>query len=382
MHEAMGGHEGEHGAGRTGRKNFLPRGKTLWQSAVASPYPPIMPATQSAAPQESLKESYLTAYRHMLRARFLEDKLASLYRAGGRIVGGVYLGRGQEAFSSSLAVHLEKGKDIYGGLIRDQAGRLAFGEAMLDCTRTYLGSSLGPMRGRDGNIHRGRPTEGMPAMISHLGSMVSVIGGMLLARRMLGKLGDAVGATSIGDGGTSTGAFHEGLNMAAVERLPLIISVANNQYAYSTPTDRQFACESLVQRAVGYGIEGYEVDGTDLVACVAVFQTAVQRARAGHGPQMIVGNLLRLSGHGEHDDASYIPDATKKQGRDCIQIAEQHILQSGLLGEKEVQGLRDQARDEVERAISVTSREPAPDPFRETWNALSTAELAEGWEIH
>ncbi|MEZ0276698.1 MAG: thiamine pyrophosphate-dependent dehydrogenase E1 component subunit alpha [Roseimicrobium sp.] len=341
-----------------------------------------MPVTQPAVRLDSLMESYLTAYRHMIRARLLEDKLAGLYRAGGRIVGGVYVGKGQEAFSAALAVHLVKGKDIYAGLIRDQAGKLAFGELMLDCTRTYLGSSLGPMRGRDGNIHRGRPTEGMPAMISHLGSMVSVVSGMLMARRMLGKLGDAVAATSIGDGGTSTGAFHEGLNMAAVERLPLIISVANNQYAYSTPTDRQYACKSLVERAVGYGIEGYEVDGTDLAACIAIFQQAVQRARAGHGPQMVVGNLLRLAGHGEHDDASYIPDTTKKLGRDSLTISEQNILEKGWLSEAELRAVREQARDEVEKAVSLTSREPAPDPFRETWTALSSSGLAEGWEVH
>lgn len=341
-----------------------------------------MPATQPALPIDTLKDSFLTAFRHMVRARILEDKLAALYRAGGRIVGGVYVGRGQEAFSAALAVHLIKGKDIYAGLIRDQAGKLAFGEPMLDCTRTYLGSALGPMRGRDGNIHRGRPTEGLPAMISHLGSMVGVVSGMLMARRMLGKLGDAVGATSIGDGGTSTGAFHEGLNVAAVERLPLVISVANNQYAYSTPTDRQYACKSLVDRAVGYGIEGYEVDGTDLAASLAVFQNAVQRARAGHGPQMIVGNLLRLSGHGEHDDASYIPDATKKLGRDSLILTEQKVQELGWMSADEVRTLREQAKDEVEKAVSQTSREPAPDPFRETWMALSSQGLAEGWEVH
>lgn len=341
-----------------------------------------MPSIQSAVPIDTLKESYLTAYGYMVRARILEDKLAALYRAGGRIVGGVYVGKGQEAFSASLAIHLQKGKDIYAGLIRDQAGKLAFGEPMLDCTRTYLGSAMGPMRGRDGNIHRGRPTEGIPAMISHLGSMVGVVSGMLMARRMLGKLGDAVGATSIGDGGTSTGAFHEGLNVAAIERLPLIVSVANNQFAYSTPTDRQYACKSLVDRAIGYGVEGYEVDGTDLAACIAIFQHAVQRARAGHGPQMIVGNLLRLSGHGEHDDASYIPDATKKLGRDSLFVTEQRIQELGWMSEKELRALREQAKDEVEKAVSQTSREPSPDPFRETWMALSSPGLAEGWEVH
>ena len=344
---------------------------------------PATLATHSPnVPTETLREACLKCHRHMVRARLLEDKLGALYRAGGRIVGGVYLGRGQEAFSASLAVQLTKGKDIYAGLIRDQAGRMAFGEPMIDTTRTYLGSALGPMRGRDGNIHRGRPTEGMPAMISHLGSMVSVVAGMLLARRLQGRLGDSVGATSIGDGGTSTGAFHEGLNMAAVEKLPLIISVANNQFAYSTPNDRQFACEDLVDRAAGYGIEGYSVDGTDLLACLGVASLAVQRARSGHGPQLIVGSLLRLSGHGEHDDASYVPDAVKKQGRDCLELAEATLLKQGWMSSMEISRLRSEIQDEIERAISQTSRDPAPDPFRETWQALSTPGLAEGWEVH
>jgi pyruvate dehydrogenase E1 component alpha subunit/2-oxoisovalerate dehydrogenase E1 component alpha subunit len=221
----------------------------------------------------------------------------------------------------------------------------------------------------------------MPAMISHLGTMVSVVAGMLLARRLQGRLGDSVGATCIGDGATSTGAFHEGLNMAAVEKLPVIIAVANNQFAYSTPTERQFACKSLVSRAEGYGVEGYAVDGTDLAACLTVFKHAVARARQGHGPQMVVGSLLRLSGHGEHDDASYIPDATKKQGKDCLVLAEQMILAQGWTSEGELQQWQAEVQDEVEKAVNQTTREAAPDPFRETWQALSTPGLAEGWEV-
>ncbi|MFZ4768062.1 MAG: thiamine pyrophosphate-dependent enzyme, partial [Roseimicrobium sp.] len=124
------------------------------------------------------------------------------------------------------------------------------------------------------------------------------------------------------------------------------------------------------------------VDGTDLAACISVFHNAVQRARAGHGPQMIVGSLLRLSGHGEHDDASYIAPATKKQGRDCMLLAEQAIRTEGWMTDSELQGLREQVRDEVEKNIAQTSREPAPDPFREAWRALSSPELAEGWEVH
>src|SRR4029079_9259658 len=176
------------------------------------------------------RDTYLKAYRFMLLARQLDEKFASLYRAG-KIHGGVFLGRGQEALSVSVGLALRKG-DGFAPLIRDTAGRLAFGETPLDAVRTYLGSPLGPMRARDGNVHRGRPAEGIYAMISHLGAMISVVNGALFAARLKGQT-DIIGATCIGDGGTSTGAFHEGLNQAAVERLPLILVVADNQYAYS-----------------------------------------------------------------------------------------------------------------------------------------------------
>ncbi|HXI50194.1 MAG TPA: thiamine pyrophosphate-dependent enzyme, partial [Candidatus Saccharimonadales bacterium] len=170
----------------------------------------------------------------MLLARVLDEKLASLYR-GGKIVGGVFLGRGQEALSVAVASSLRKG-DIYAPLIRDAAGRLAFGETILESVRTYLGSALGPMRGRDGNVHRGRPKDGLMAMISHLGAMISVVNGALMARRFKGVT-DTVGAACVGEGATSTGSWHEALNQAAVEKLPLVLVVANNHYAYSTPAD-------------------------------------------------------------------------------------------------------------------------------------------------
>ena len=224
--------------------------------------------------RSSLSELVLDAFRWMVLARTFEDKVSSIYKAG-KIVGGVYVGKGQEAFSAAMAINLVKGKDIYSPLIRDMAGRSAFGEPLVDAARTYMGSSKGPTKGRDGNVHRGNPKEGMPAMISHLGAMISVVNGMLFARRMKGVLNDSVGATCIGDGGTSTGAFHEALNLAAVEKLPLIISIANNQFAYSTPTSKQFACENLVDKAIGYGISGMEVDGTDIVDCVEGFQSCI-----------------------------------------------------------------------------------------------------------
>jgi acetoin:2,6-dichlorophenolindophenol oxidoreductase subunit alpha len=347
------------------------------------PTAPVNPLTTAPTEKHASRGSFLAAFRHMLTARLLEDRLAALYRAGGKIVGGVYLGRGQEAFSAALAVQLQKGRDIYAGLIRDQAGRLAFGEPILDTTRTYLGSALGPMRGRDGNIHHGRPKEGMPAMISHLGSTISVVAGMLLARRLQGRLADAVGAACMGDGATSTGAFHEGLNMAAVEKLPLVIAIANNQFAYSTPTSRQFACADLVERARGYGVEGHSVDGTNLAACLDVFQTAVERARQGHGPQMVVGSLLRLSGHGEHDDASYIPPALRKSdlGRDCLPLAEQTLRANRWLDESAFATLRAEVLQEIDQAFSQTMQEPEPDPYKETWSSFATPALGEGWQV-
>src|SRR5687767_13673588 len=179
----------------------------------------------------------IKAFRLILLARMLDDKFASLYRAV-KIHGSVYLGRGQEALTVSIGISFRKG-DVFAPLIRDQAGRLAFGETLLDAARTYLGSALGPMRGRDGNVHRGRPREGYLPMISHLGAMVSVVNGTLFAKRMNGITG-IVGAACIGEGATSTGSFHEAINQASVEKLPLVLVIADNQYAYSTHNSRQF----------------------------------------------------------------------------------------------------------------------------------------------
>ena len=329
---------------------------------------------QSFADRVVIDRDFLRSVFHsMLRARILENKLSSLYKAG-KIVGGVYLGRGQEAVSATLGTALIQGTDFFAPLIRDQAGRTAFGEPLIDCTRTYLGSVEGPMRGRDGNIHRGRPAMGMPAMISHLGAQVPLIAGMLFAKRLQGTLTGRVGATCIGDGATSTGAFHEGVNVAAVERLPMVIVVGNNQFAYSTPNHRQFACADLVEKARGYGIAGYSVDGTDLLACASVIREAVRRARDGGGPQLVVARLLRLSGHGEHDDGSYVPSEIRSghYGRDCLEVAMRQLVEHGVATVDEILGWQEQFAAEVQRAVAQAQQEPVPDPYREDWTALAT----------
>jgi len=316
------------------------------------------------------------AYRFMLRARLLDDKFAALYRAG-KIHGGVFLGRGQEALSAAIGVSLEK-SDVFAPLIRDAAGRLAFGETILDAVRTYLGSALGPMRGRDGNVHRGRPQAGLLPMISHLGAMISVVNGVLFARRMKGLSG-VVGVACLGEGATSTGSFHEALNQAAVEKLPLVLVVANNQFAYSTPNARQFACADLTDKAAGYGVTAHSVDATDLAACLETVGAAIASARAGHGPQLVVAELLRLCGHGEHDDAGYIPPALKKSalGRDCLKVAEDFLLAQKLADAAQLGVWRSEAIREIEDAVALAQREPTPNPFTEKWSALASGHLDE-----
>jgi acetoin:2,6-dichlorophenolindophenol oxidoreductase subunit alpha len=331
-----------------------------------------------AVPKKSSeRDEYVKAYRLMLLARLLDEKFASLLRMG-KIHGGVFLGRGQEALSVAVGLKLQKG-DVFAPLIRDTAGRLAFGESLLDATRTYLGSPLGPMRSRDGNVHRGRPREGLLAMISHLGAMISVVNGMLLAHRFKG-IKETAGAACIGEGGTSTGAFHESLNQAAVEKLPLVLVVANNFYAYSTPNERQFACQSLVERAIGYGVQGHEVDGTDLDKCLEVLGNAVGQARQGGGPQLVVATLLRLCGHGEHDDAHYISAALKNSpcGRDCLQVAEAYLLQEEWGNPAELRAWRQEAARKVDETVAQVQREPAPDAYKEDWCALASKHLVEG----
>ena len=176
-----------------------------------------------------------------------------------------------------------------------------------------------------------------------------------------------------------TGASHEGMNIAAVEHVPLVLVATNNHYAYSTPNDREFACTNLVDRARGYGFEGYELDGTDLAQCLEVVGTAVKRARAGRPPQLVVASILRLAGHGEHDDFSYVTDEVRKEpfALDCLQRTEALINERGLADAQTLQRWREQAAEEVENAFSTAQKEPVPSGDAEDWSAISTRELVD-----
>ena len=315
-----------------------------------------------------MKEAALRAYEAMVMARAFDTKASALYKAG-KVFGGVFLGRGHEAIAACEAVFLRKGHDVYAPFIREQAGRCVWGDSVLESARTYFGSVEGCMRGRDGNVHWGHPLEGTPAPISHLGAMVAVVAGMMMAKRMQGVT-DAVGVACCGDGTTSVGAFHEACNLIAVQKLPVVVVVSNNQFAYSTPNAEEFACD-LQDRGRGYGMAAHACDGTDFMQTLEVMQRAIAAARRGEGPQWVVATTLRMCGHGEHDDSSYIPAELKAAyaDRDPLAVARRQLLALGWLTEQQDADLLARSTDEVQRLVAQAQKEPPPDPATEDWHA-------------
>ena len=317
-----------------------------------------------------LREPALRAYRAMCLARAFDTKVSALYKAG-KIFGGVFLGRGHEAIAACEAVWLERGRDVYAPFIREMAGRCAWGDdAVLESARAYFGSAAGCMGGKDGNVHWGKPLEGTPAPISHLGTMVAVVAGMVMAKRMQGQQG-MVGVACIGDGTTSVGAAHEACNLIAVEKLPVVVVISNNQFAYSTPNSSEFACESLMDRGRGYGMACHECDGTDLLQTLETMRRAISAARAGEGPQWVVADTLRMCGHGEHDDAAYVPTELRERYEDPLVVARRQLMEQGWLTEAEDAELNEVCRDEVQRLVAQAQKEPAPTPEGLDWNAVS-----------
>ena len=324
----------------------------------------------SCVSENEQREPALRAYRAMCLARAFDTKVSALYKAG-KIFGGVFLGRGHEAIAACEAVYLQRGVDVYAPFIREMAGRCVWGEeAVLESARAYFGSAAGCMGGKDGNVHWGVPTEGTPAPISHLGAMVAVVAGMVMAKRMQGLSG-FVGVACIGDGTTSVGAAHEACNLIAVEKLPVVIVISNNQFAYSTPNSSEFACESLIERGRGYGLSCHACDGTDFMATLETMRRAIAAARAGEGPQWVVADTLRMCGHGEHDDAAYVPAELKAAYSDPLDVARRQLTELGWLSEDEAAALNETCRDEVQRLVAQAQKEAAPSPAALDWNATS-----------
>jgi pyruvate dehydrogenase E1 component alpha subunit/2-oxoisovalerate dehydrogenase E1 component alpha subunit len=309
---------------------------------------------------ELSKAQLLELYRFLRLNRLVEEKLTNLYRQG-KVVGGLYRSLGQEACSVGSAYALERG-DIFTPLIRNLGAIFVRGGRPRDVLCQYMAKAAGPTRGRDLNLHFGWLSEegSMPAVVSMLGNMVSILAGALLAERMKGR--PTVALTWIGDGGTSTGAFHEGWNFACVQRLPFVLIVENNKWAYSTPTTMQTANPRFVDRARAYGCHGAEVDGNDVLAVYEVTRQAVARARAGEGPTLIEADTMRMRGHAEHDDMKYVPSEMLETWakRDPIARYEAHLTGRGLATPAELEAVVAEIEGSLALDLAFAEESPLP----------------------
>jgi pyruvate dehydrogenase E1 component alpha subunit/2-oxoisovalerate dehydrogenase E1 component alpha subunit len=237
--------------------------------------------------------------------RSLEERLVNLHRQG-KVVGGLFRSLGQEADAVGSAYALQPG-DILSPLIRNLGSMLVKGATPLEVLRQYMAKAESPTAGRELNIHFNDLDRGFLGQVSPLGAMVPVMAGVALYFKMTKQ--PRVGLVYVGDGAMSTGAFHEGINFAAVQRLPLVVICENNGYAYSTPSRLQTAARHLMDKAMGYGIAGVRADGNDVIATYEVTREAVERARAGGGVTLVELVTYRRKGHAEHDDQRYVPPA-------------------------------------------------------------------------
>ncbi len=303
----------------------------------------------------------------MKQTRALEDRIErKLYRQG-KIVGGVYVGRGQEAISVGAALHVRRtGEDARDDIVspshRDMAVFLVQGISMARVLAQYMGRKAGLTRGRDGNMHMGDLRHRVVAFISHLGDSVPVAAGCALTFRMRGT--DQVSFCFFGEGAASRGDWHEGVNLASVLKLPVIFICNNNQYAYSTPASRQMAVRNLSERALGYGIPGSTHDGNDVLEVYDAVGRAVAHARAGFGPTLLEFVTFRMTGHSAHDDAGYVPrhlfEAWAK--KDPIRRLEAALLQKRLVDEEAVAEMERRIEAELDEAVAWAELQPAPEP--------------------
>jgi pyruvate dehydrogenase E1 component alpha subunit/2-oxoisovalerate dehydrogenase E1 component alpha subunit len=329
---------------------------------------PLHPGSAAAAERERLastsldKARQLELYRFMTLTRMLEDRLGILYRQG-KVVGGLYSSRGQEATAVGSAYALGPG-DFMGPLIRDLGSMLVRGVQPREVMCQYMARGGGPTGGKDGNTHFGDLARGLVAPISMLGALIPVMAGVALAGRMQGK--NLVALTYIGDGGTSTGDFHEGLNFAAVQNLPLVVVAEHNGWAYSTPTSKQMRVEHIAAKAPGYGIPGKIVDGNDVLAVYEATREAVERARGGGGPSLIEAKTFRMKGHAEHDDAGYVPkeEFERWAKRDPIERFERHLTGAGIAAAEELRAIEAAIARDLEAEVDFALASPPPPPER------------------
>jgi len=233
----------------------------------------------------------------------------------------------------------------------------------VDIIKQYMAKGDSPTRGRELNIHFGHPArDGFIGQISMLGDMIPVMAGIALAGRMQKR--NLVGMAFIGDGASSTGAFYEGMNFATVQRLPLVVILENNGYAYSTPTSKQSAVKTLADKAQAFGCASEVVDGNDVLATYAAARRAVERARAGGGVTLIEVKTFRMKGHAEHDNQSYVPQALIEEwsAKDPVVRFEQTLVDAGLATTADFEKNQSRARRDVDAATDEAERSPMPRP--------------------
>ena len=321
-----------------------------------TPAPPI-PAGLS-------RDQLLEIYRYLRLTRTLEERLTALYRQS-KVIGGLFRSLGQEGESVGSAYALERGrhKDILSPLIRNLGSLLVMGAKPVEILRQYMAKAGGPTHGRELNVHFNDLELGYLGQISHLGDMVPVMTGITLAFKLRGE--PRVGLVHVGDGATSTGAFHEGLNFAAVQRVPLVVIGEYNHWAYLTPPEKQFAVKDLADKAKGYGIPAVTVDGNDVLAVYEATKFAVDRARRGKGVHFIEVKTYRRKGHAEHDDQSYqSKDEIERWAaqNDPVDRYVTRLLDHGWAEAQDLKDIDDNVRDQIDQATDACVGEPLPEP--------------------
>jgi TPP-dependent pyruvate/acetoin dehydrogenase alpha subunit len=321
-----------------------------------------MPATESCAKAKLSHQQYLDLYYYMRLNREVEETMTKLFRQN-KIVGGLYSSLGQEAISVGTAYALEK-RDWMAPMIRNIGALLVKGVPPRDIFTQHMAKYTSPTKGKDGTSHFGDLDNlHIVSPISMLGDLIPVMTGVAMGGRYLGQ--KIVAMTWIGDGGSSTGVFHEGLNLAASQKAALVLVLENNLWAYSTPVRRQVPLENLADRAKAYGISSYMVDGNDAVAVYTTAKQAVELARAGKGPILIEAKTFRRLGHAQHDPAEYVPQEQREfwEKRDPIALYEKFLMDEKLLdvkGKRDIESKLQQVLDK-ERAFAENSPMPPPE---------------------
>jgi len=306
------------------------------------------------------REQKIEINRFLRVNRAAEERLVNLYRQG-KVVGGLYRSLGQEATSVGSAYALKKG-DIVGPLIRNLGSVFVMGYSPRDVFTQYMARATAPSGGKDCNLHFGEPDRGVISPISMLGALVAVMAGIALGARLQGKR--IVALTYIGDGGMSTGAFHEGFNFAAVQKLPLVLIAENNGWAYSTPYRKQTAARCLADKAQAYGVPGESVDGNDVLAVYEATRRATERAREGEGPTLIEAVTYRMKGHAEHDGQAYVPreELEEWKRRDPIERYTRLLVESGAARPEELAAIDQAIAGDLDADVAFAEKSPYPAP--------------------